>query len=319
MANIKGTNIGAPIVPFTDQDIYATHEARYGKGGYRTCETIDEMNRIPAARLEEGMMVYVINDPSGLHTYQYIGGKWVRNRVGLGIPIYNQQYIEDVGIDPKEDTYISIPDISDLHGDITGKTYTTTGNGNYVDILFSAIRSLQAEVARLRNSFMYGIESYTGTTTAMSVVEEDLADAVENEPLWAIEEDGLSLLQDFIVGDGHTLVPADNVTIIQDAETYNSYLKITGEAKWLPNSELRDCTDSKLFVYATVNRPDVKVNLSGWETEYSAIGANEHPVCIDFNKIRLIKEPESGLYNILLVISRKVKADNGEYYGKNFI
>ena len=319
MANIKGTNIGAPIVPFTDQDIYATHEARYGKGGYRTCESIDEMNRIPAARLEEGMMVYVINDPSGLHTYQYIGGKWVRNRVGLGIPIYNQQYIEDVGIDPKEDTYISIPDISDLHGDITGKTYTTTGNGNYVDILFSAIRSLQAEVARLRNSFMYGIESYTGTTTAMSVVEEDLADAVENEPLWAIEEDGLSLLQDFIVGDGHTLVPADNVTIIQDAETYNSYLKITGEAKWLPNSELRDCTDSKLFVYATVNRPDIKVNLSGWETEYSAIGANEHPVCVDFNKIRLIKEPESGLYNILLVISRKVKADNGEYYGKNFI
>ena len=166
---------------------------------------------------------------------------------------------------------------------------------------------------------MYGIESYTGTTTAMSVVEEDLADAVENEPLWAIEEDGLSLLQDFIVGDGHTLVPADNVTIIQDAETYNSYLKITGEAKWLPNSELRDCTDSKLFVYATVNRPDIKVNLSGWETEYSAIGANEHPVCVDFNKIRLIKEPESELYNILLVISRKVKADNGEYYGKNFI
>ena len=58
MANIKGTNIGAPIVPFTDQDIYATHEARYGKGGYRTCESIDEMNRIPAARLEEGMMVF---------------------------------------------------------------------------------------------------------------------------------------------------------------------------------------------------------------------------------------------------------------------
>jgi hypothetical protein len=36
MANIQGTNVAAPVVPFTTEDIYATHDAKYGKGGYRS-------------------------------------------------------------------------------------------------------------------------------------------------------------------------------------------------------------------------------------------------------------------------------------------
>src|SRR5574344_1090360 len=72
MANINGTNISAPIVPFTDSDIYATHEAKYGKGGYRTVENFSDLALIPEARLEEGMFVYVINDPNGVHNYQYL-------------------------------------------------------------------------------------------------------------------------------------------------------------------------------------------------------------------------------------------------------
>ena len=40
MSNIKGTNVASPIVPFTTDDTYATHEAKYGKGGFRTVQTI---------------------------------------------------------------------------------------------------------------------------------------------------------------------------------------------------------------------------------------------------------------------------------------
>jgi len=34
MANISGTNLAAPVVPFTTEDIYATHYAKYGNGGW---------------------------------------------------------------------------------------------------------------------------------------------------------------------------------------------------------------------------------------------------------------------------------------------
>lgn len=43
MANINGTNLAAPIVPFTTNDTFPTHYAKYGKGGYRTVATITEM------------------------------------------------------------------------------------------------------------------------------------------------------------------------------------------------------------------------------------------------------------------------------------
>ena len=32
MSELRGTNISAPIVPFTDLDKYPTHQAIYGKG-----------------------------------------------------------------------------------------------------------------------------------------------------------------------------------------------------------------------------------------------------------------------------------------------
>ena len=62
MANIKGVNIPSTIVPFTTDDTYATHEATYGKGGFRSVRTLAERNAIPQARRESGMLVYVIED-----------------------------------------------------------------------------------------------------------------------------------------------------------------------------------------------------------------------------------------------------------------
>ena len=62
MADIKGTNVASKIVPYTDSDEYATHDEEYGRGGYRTVNTVAEMNAIPADRRKEGMLVYVKND-----------------------------------------------------------------------------------------------------------------------------------------------------------------------------------------------------------------------------------------------------------------
>lgn len=62
MANLAGTNLAAPVVPFTTEDIYATHEAKYGKGGWRTVATIAERNAITSNRKEAGMAVFVLAD-----------------------------------------------------------------------------------------------------------------------------------------------------------------------------------------------------------------------------------------------------------------
>lgn len=73
MADLKGTQVAAAIVPFTDLDTYATHDAEYGKGGFRSVDTNEKRDAIPAARKVKGMVVRV-ND-TGLH-WMWTGSAW---------------------------------------------------------------------------------------------------------------------------------------------------------------------------------------------------------------------------------------------------
>lgn len=56
-AALTGTNIAAPVVPFTDADTYPSHEAKYGKGGYIQAQSTSVTN-IPLTRRVDGMMTY---------------------------------------------------------------------------------------------------------------------------------------------------------------------------------------------------------------------------------------------------------------------
>ena len=73
MAELKGTQVAAIVVPFTDADKYATHDAEYGKGGFRSVETIALRNAIPGERKTKGMVVRV--NETGLH-YYWNGSAW---------------------------------------------------------------------------------------------------------------------------------------------------------------------------------------------------------------------------------------------------
>lgn len=64
MAKIPGVNVIAPVVPFDTADVHPSHDARYGKGGYRTVATLAERDAIPAPRREAGMLVFVAADES---------------------------------------------------------------------------------------------------------------------------------------------------------------------------------------------------------------------------------------------------------------
>lgn len=59
MANLVGTIVGAPLVPTSTDDVFATHDAVYGLGGWREVATLTERNSITRDRMREGMAVYV--------------------------------------------------------------------------------------------------------------------------------------------------------------------------------------------------------------------------------------------------------------------
>jgi len=62
MSSIKGTNVLAPVVPFDTTDTHASHEAKYGKGGYRSVADTTERDSIPSPRREAGMLVLTLSD-----------------------------------------------------------------------------------------------------------------------------------------------------------------------------------------------------------------------------------------------------------------
>jgi hypothetical protein len=71
MSAIPATNIASKIAPFDTNDIYETHDEKYGKGSYRTVADVTERDSITDARRKEGMLVYVIADDT---IYQLRGG-----------------------------------------------------------------------------------------------------------------------------------------------------------------------------------------------------------------------------------------------------
>ena len=59
MAKLQGTILASKIVPTDSLDIYATHEDKYGRGGHRSVDTLEERDNITTPRRKEGMTVYV--------------------------------------------------------------------------------------------------------------------------------------------------------------------------------------------------------------------------------------------------------------------
>ena len=57
---VNGVNIPGPIIPYALEDSYPTHEAIYGKGGWKSVDNIDELINIPSERLENGCIARVI-------------------------------------------------------------------------------------------------------------------------------------------------------------------------------------------------------------------------------------------------------------------
>jgi hypothetical protein len=66
-----GTNVGAGITPTDSTDIYPTHNALWGQGGFREVYDTNARNSIPALRRDTGMVVFCNKDST---SYQLRGG-----------------------------------------------------------------------------------------------------------------------------------------------------------------------------------------------------------------------------------------------------
>jgi len=60
----SGTRVTAPIVPNDSSDVYPTHDAYFGRDGYRSVSTLAERDSIKAGYRKAGMLVYVQADSS---------------------------------------------------------------------------------------------------------------------------------------------------------------------------------------------------------------------------------------------------------------
>lgn len=74
MSDLKGTNIAAPIVPFTSEDTYPTHDSLYGKGGFKTVSTMLDRDSIPLKRLSSPTLCYVKETEL---FYEWDGTSWI--------------------------------------------------------------------------------------------------------------------------------------------------------------------------------------------------------------------------------------------------
>lgn len=219
-----------------------------------------------------------------------------------GIPIYTKDYAEN-HVTNLPDDYITFLDETDVTNSVVqDKTYNTSINGPLANILFSAIRALQSEVAKIKNTFNYGLRSYSGTNTVMSREQADYDNIIEKEPLWAVDENDLSLIEECMINDFHTFVPKDNVTVLDGgALTFNSE-----GASWYPDEVINEVEDSKLFAYITSSGKNIQCKL---------IDETEDNIIVNFDELDI---PVISLYNILLIISRK-QVVNGSEFGNNFI
>lgn len=218
----------------------------------------------------------------------------VKSGIGTfaGIPIYTKEIIDSVDPDDILDKYILI---ADKQNDLKAKpSRVVKEDGSYVDILFSAIRALQSEVARIKNSFKYGINSYTGENTSISSISDGINDP-DDEPLWAVDEGDLSLITQLTIGNGCELIPVSNLSFEKEG-----VVKITGDATWDDDGKIRDVEDPKVFMYFTVTNPDVNIYLTDGENQ----------MVFNINSIEL---PKSTAYNIMVCISRTVKNLGNNY------
>lgn len=308
-------------------------------GDFRVVQNIEELlnpktyyNKDTGAyMIVAGMPVSVLSEKS---FYMYIGETLNVEQVASqeywkaltdkgGVPIYTQEQADKAAaLNQLPNEYFNIGNPS-----FTGIPRSTTvditkHSGDFLQIIFSSIRALQSEVAKLKNTFNYGIQSMTGTNTSFSYIESDKQE--EKEPLWAIEPEQLAEIEIGLlnIDSDAALIPsnafwydaaANTLVVTQSCHTQsieNLYADGTIE-------------DPKIVMYSivTVNKSSIfDVHLTAMEEDKDGKPYVEDKV------LHLCDYIPEGKYNVMLIMSRVLTSIENEgettekihTYGKNY-
>lgn len=224
----------------------------------------------------------------------------------------------DVEFDESEDPYIEIS------YDPTTPSHTESDDV-YMSMIYDmtrAIRSLQAEVARLKNSFEYGFDSYKNTRTAKSVLLGSMNDIESVEPLWALDpEVGLSLVPDSAIFNtlldvNHKFTKIGSGVIDTNVEGQLTFSDCKGvfydgneEGATDEKLTLYHLKDSKLVTYLVTDKPTIKMTLVSMDDKTRTRE-------IDFEP--LMNGNSVSKYGFCVILSRKQKVDE-DWKGFNYI
>lgn len=236
------------------------------------------------------------------------------------LPVMTQDMVDaatedsDVDFDGSEDPHILV-EYNPLG--TTPRTHNDIYMGLIRDMM-GAIRSLQAEVARLKNTFDYGIDSYKNTRTAKSVTLGGMKDVDIDEPLWAIDPGYLSLVSDnpnfnTLLDINHSFITVGTGTIDTSVEGQLTFVDCKGRFQdgnvQGENPTLYLLKDSKLITYLVTDKPDIKMTL---------VSLDNKSITREIDFTDILGSNRVNKYGFCVVISRKVRVGEEEK-GFNYI
>lgn len=261
---------------------------------------------------------YVVYVKDMANTYLYDGTDWIIFGNSDAVPVYTQTTINKKGEHNLPKQYISVPDDdTDLQQQPKNTTFTLSKDSSYVDILMSSLRALQMEVAKIKNTFKYGMESYTGTQTAMSTITGEIQEP-EDEPLWAVDQSSLSEIVEVMATSDLTL--ADGSSMNVDA---SNKFTITGTATWT-NDLFNSIIDNQIFLYFTSTNSNIKIYSpsSDLYLDLSKIGAKTmQNIMVCINRPTVIDNKSNGTPYIYITIDDYYTGNNivRGYLGTDYI
>ena len=318
---------GKPISEILDIILFASNNNLTLKG-VQVVDKIENLTDSTLTEVYQGMVVSVLEDNSlyilltdsnsdsdNERTWKRVGSD-ISSIGKYSLPVMTEEMKDAALLDPnsgfKEDSsYISVDDGSSLNGEIIDYRNETISsvNGTYLYIMMNTIRSLQAEVAKLKNAFQYGIHSYNNEVTAKSSILDQYDETLKDEPLWALDPSMMSEVFDTV--DFKTELIPENFTIsgygeeIMDASVPNQLTFKNGTGKFSDKGNtLLNITDSKLVTYLVTNSKHIYFNL------HTKDDVN-HKRRVDISSFI---DGDYNKYGIMIVLSRKV----GEH-GKNYV
>ena len=315
MAALQGTILASRIVPTDSLDTYATHEDKYGRGGHRSVDTLEERDNITTPRRKEGMTVYVKENKTKYILENGIENiNWKVDSSGDSSPnsltvdtlktilkeledgtVSSKEYIVLVN---REDDKVSVLSLNTLLETLISSVGPSNGGGSSFTIEDKTkLDSIEAEATKNKtDGFLLSRSNHTGTIP-MSVVE-NLDQVLANISLGGMTSAELLRIEDIESDitkkadlDSSGKIPASQLPDIASGRK----IKVNSEADRLTVSIYPDLTiayqmdDGSSWV---INGNDDPSNIDNWTKLGSALISQVS----SFNGRTGNVTPESGDY-----------------------